>query len=809
MDLTLTLADEDIRRRRMVGSVTYSILPRPGAAGAADRRQIALEAVRLKIARVELSFAGGARRTEADAWLAARYEVRDDRLIVELDCTPRAEFGVRIDYRVEQPRLGLHFVPPDASRPERAVMVYSMSEPLQARYWVPCCDWPDARWTSDIHIQVAPPFAAVAIGRPIGAGAGLDDQSSRLRTYHWRQDTPVDPHMLGFAVGEFTELRGEWRGRPVLVYTHPRFREAARYTFRRVPDMLGFYSDFLGVEYPWPQFAHVVVQDHFHGGMEHIGFDMLAPSLLTESDDGDVPAESAEFNYVAHMLAHQWFGGLVNYARLPEAWVNEGFATYLHQLWHTQAASYDGDPGGGRDGQDWLAADLAQSAELVARFDVAGSSRAMVNEHLLDADQVYNFDAGKVYWKGAWVLHMLRRLVGDDAFRGALRLYLTRHSDPRRGDAGLGDTARFQKAAEDASGRDLSLFFDQWVRRGGTPRLAFEYAWDPGRGVARVTARQTQKIDRGNPPFALPIELYFGGPAAQRAPNVVLIDALQTWEFPLPAEPEVFCVDPHGVLLCTLAEKKPEPMWLAQVRRGPTALTRSRAIDKLRGTQTKEAAAALRDVLADEAEFWGTRRRAAFGLGAMRSDDALAALLAVERVGVAHPRVLEAVVNALAESDDSAAVHAALLRHAGAAARTRVRAAALRHLAQRRADVSLRPATLAALAEAARPACNRRVRDAALDALESLSDADSLPALLATTSLRGADRDASGGLAVRTIELVTRLAKKRSDLRPGVVEWLRGLPDGAHPRVRNAAERALRGLGDAGPESAALRRRAG
>lgn len=803
MDLTLVLSEDDIRNRRMRGVVEYTVAPRhEGRSLASDRRSLALEAVRLDVARVEAAFDSPAAAQRRPEWRPARFEARDERLFIELARAPHSEFRLRIEYSVERPRLGLHFVPADESRPERAAMVYSMSEPLQARCWLPSCDWPDARWTSDIRIRVAPPMSAVSIGVPVGEPARESDKPSPLVTHHWRQATPVDPHMLGFAVGEFTTLRDEWRGRPVLVYSHPRYAEAARYTFRRVPEMLEFYSRFTGVEYPWPQFSHVVVQDHFHGGMEHIGFDMLAPSLLTESDDGDLAAEDSEFNYVAHMLGHQWFGGLVNYARLPEAWVNEGFATYLHQLWHTQAASYDGDTGGGMHGEDWLAHDLARSAELVARFDVAGTSGPLVNESLSDPDQVYSFDAGKVYWKGAWVLHMLRRQVGDEAFRAALRLYLLRHSDPRRADAGLGDTARFQKAAEDASGRDLSLFFDQWVRRGGTPRLTVAYAWDAERGVARVTARQTQRIDAANPPFALPIELYFADAESSRTAAAVLTEAEQSWEFDLAAAPTVFCVDPHGVLLKSLTEKKPDPMWIEQLARGPTALARSQAIDRLRGVKSPEATAALRNALADESLFWGTRRRAAASLGAMRTEESLATLLAVERLGVAHPRVLEAVLDALGGYEDSPAVQAVLLRHAGAQARTRVRTAALRKLARCRADPALRSAALAALAEAARPACNRRVRDAALDALESMNDADALPALLGALDPRAADRDASGALTARTISLLVKLAADRGEQRSALLEFLSRFPDEAHRRVRDAVRRAKDQLRDAASQPA-------
>src|SRR5262249_22467350 len=182
-------------------------------------------------------------------------------------------------------------------------------------------DWPNARWTSDILVTVPAAYTAVANGVLRGKQQAADGQSV---TFHWHNDLPTDPHLMGFVFGELVELRDTWRGKPVVVWTQPGLEAAARYTFRRVPQMLDFYSKLTGVEFPYPGYTHVTVPDHHHGGMEHAGFSLLDARFLAAGEDGEWPPEFTESVLVSHMLAHQWFGGIVNYRSLSEAWLNEG-----------------------------------------------------------------------------------------------------------------------------------------------------------------------------------------------------------------------------------------------------------------------------------------------------------------------------------------------------------------------------------------------------------------------------------------------------------------------------------------------------
>lgn len=642
----------------MTGRVTYEIEP-SSYNHSARLDALDLDAVRMKIDAV--STASSADATD-DAWSPSAFEYDDKRLRIPFATalTAGRSLAVRIDYRVTSPPLGLHFVNAGLFGSGKTVAIYSMAEPLQARYWIPCHDWPDTRWPSDTFITVPRPLVAVAVGEPINTPSPATEPAGEPVTYHWRQSIPIDPHMFGFAVGEFTEIRDDSTARPpVSIFCHVRYAERARYSLRRSRDMIDFYSKLLGVEYPWTRFSHVLVEDHFHGGMEHVGFDMVAPSLLVTSSAGQESLSPVEFNYIAHMIGHQWFGGLANYQRITEAWLNEGFATYLHQNWQSQAHSYDGcedGPPGDRPSFDWTIDDLWRSRKMLVSFDKVGYSRPIVNESIREPGQIYEFDAGKIYWKGAWVLHMLRHRLGDERFFAAVRSYLSRH---RLGSVQTPDLiAAFQSPAghDDEiaamggiAGFGVREFFDQWVYRAGMPRLAVAVT-QGNNGDAVINVHQKQTINTENPPFRFPLDVVLRNHGGEKQVTLPISEELHEFRIPCGDGPDFVCFDPSLGLYATIAlQSKPASMWLNQLQFGPTAYSRAEAIEFARAHKSEfedhesELAEALLSRLTDESEFWGVRRRAAEALDDLNTEASRAVLHRVNPAEIRNPRVRRAV----------------------------------------------------------------------------------------------------------------------------------------------------------------------
>ncbi|MBI5863570.1 MAG: hypothetical protein HZB38_03495 [Planctomycetes bacterium] len=502
----------DIAEKAMSATVTHSIRAR-----------------RDGVASVELNAVGMTIQTVAvgEPPKPAEFSYDEDQLTIRLPRRLRVgdEEHIRIKYRVENPRLGLHFV---GELADDDFVIYSNAEPLQARYWLPCHDWPDTRWRGiDAIFTVPTGLRCVAVGEP----AKAEPPPTNEARFAWRLDVPIDPHLFGFAIGRYEEIQCESAGVPIFMYTQAEYAEQAKEAFADAPATLAHFAKLTGTPYPFPRYSHVVVPKHFHGGMEHAGLDMIAPTSFTANPRADW----VRYSYLAHMAAHQWFAGIVNYRHITEAWVNEGFGTYLHMLWQAEI-----------DGPKALRRELARSRGMVGRFDRAGRSRPMVNEEIARPVDIYGFGGGLIYWKGAWVLHMLRRELGDETFwRGVHRL-LEQH----RFDAI--DTADLRSAFEYVSVRDLRPFFDQWSYRDGVPRLLVTHAWNAEEKSLRVEIEQRQRIDDAHPPFDLPLELRFKVGDTDHDERMRITSRKTTVEIPLPGQPSSVLADPEVWLLANI-----------------------------------------------------------------------------------------------------------------------------------------------------------------------------------------------------------------------------------------------------------------
>ena len=171
---------------------------------------------------------------------------------------------------------------------------------------------------------------------------------------------------------------------------------------------------------------------------------------------------------IVHEIAHQWFGNAVTEGDWDDVWLSEGFATYFTHLFVEHA-----------EGRDAFVAGLRADRDQIRAFDLKNPGYRIVHDNLADMKQVTT-GAG-TYQKGAWTLHMLRGVVGDEAFWSGIREYYRLYRDKNA------STADFRRVMEEASGSDLGWFFDQWLTRGGM--LKVEGPVVLGRGGARAAPR--------------------------------------------------------------------------------------------------------------------------------------------------------------------------------------------------------------------------------------------------------------------------------------------------------------------------------
>src|SRR5690606_4973139 len=265
------------------------------------------------------------------------------------------------------------------------------------------------------------------------------------RTDHWVLDQPHAPYLAAIVVGEFAEVKDTVDQLPLRYIVEMEFEQGARKVFRHTPEMVRFFSENLGVAFPWPNYDQIVVRDFVSGAMENTTASIFMEALNLDERE----AIDSEWDYIiAHELFHQWFGNLVtleSWANLP---LNEAFADYSEYLWMEH-----------HEGMD--PADMHHVRSLEDYFSEAEEKQVDLIRYYYDTGEDM-FDHHS-YAKGGRVLHMLRKYLGDEAFFASLNLYLTKHAYSSV------EIHDLRMAFEEVSGRDMNWFFNQWFMASGHP----------------------------------------------------------------------------------------------------------------------------------------------------------------------------------------------------------------------------------------------------------------------------------------------------------------------------------------------------
>ncbi len=528
------------------------------------------------------------------------------------------------------PRRGLYFIRPDDAYPNKRVEAWTQGQDEDSRHWFPCYDYPNEMATSEIHVTVPEPYTTIANGELTSLDPGPEPGT---RTFHWRQTVPHVTYLTSVCVGEFGEVRDEWDGIPVTYHVAPGREDDAREIFKNTPEMVRLFSERTGVRYPYAKYAQVVVQDFIFGGMENVSATTLTDTVMY---DRRARIDQDAENLIAHELAHQWFGDLLTCRDWSHGWLNEGFATFFEQVWAEHFKGPD----------EW---------RYLLQNEIDGYLReASTNYRRPIVCNVYHspidlFDR-HLYEKGGIVLNMLRRLLGDELFWKAIRRYALTH----RGTNVV--TPDLQKAIEDATGRNLDWFFDQWVYGAGHPELKAEFTWDEERKQAKVSFKQTQEGEQVAKAFRLPLNIDFRPDAGERqAFRVEMTEREQAFYFTLAAKPKLVRIDPGADVLKALDFQRSGEMLREQLANDEDVLGRIDAARALGKKGDPEAIAALGLAVRDDG-FWGVQAEAARALGGIRATAAMDELLAA--IHVSHAKARRAVLTALGEFRDERAAEA-------------------------------------------------------------------------------------------------------------------------------------------------------
>jgi aminopeptidase N len=299
---------------------------------------------------------------------------------------------------------------------------------------------------------------------------------------------------------------------PVTNWVFPENKNEGYNDYESTDDILAFYTKYIG-PYPYKKLANVQSKTIF-GGMENAG----AIFYFENSVNGKHDQETL----FAHEIVHQWFGNMATEKSFAHIWLSEGFATYLTHLYIES-----------KYGKDSLEHRMAKDRDDINVF-LKSSPRPVVDS-TKDLMSLLNDNS---YQKGGWVLHMLRRELGDSIFHQSIRNYYQAFAGKNA------DTRDLQRVFEKTSGKDLQQFFTQWLYRPENPDLKISWQVMADQSI-KLNIRQLQKTV-----FSFPLEIAFVGADGKKINRIYRIDKVENNFVFKPASKMVSLVaDPNVSLL--------------------------------------------------------------------------------------------------------------------------------------------------------------------------------------------------------------------------------------------------------------------
>ncbi len=603
----------DIAQQAIAG--TCKIRLRPVRDGITE---LDLDAVSLRIDSVTISD-----RIEAKPDLdkaKCKFDYDGEFLKIYLDKSTQAgvPIEIAIAYAAEQPQRGIYFVKPTEAQPNKPTQVWTQGEDEDSRYWFPCFDYPGQLATSEIRIRVPKDLIVISNGELIEV-----TNHKKEKTYHWSQKEVHPSYLMTLAIGDFVEVKDEWKGKPVTYYVDKsRTAEEAILTMGKTPRMIEFFSQKYGYDYAFPKYAQVCVADFIFGGMENTSTTLLTDRCVLDQRAA-LDNRSSE-SLVAHELAHQWFGDLLVIKHWSHAWVKEGAATYAEVLWTDheygaeEAAYYR----------------LGEARNYITE-DRDRYRRPMVTHVYREAIELYD---RHIYEKGGCVYHMLRSELGDDLFWKAIHHFVRTNAHKTV------ETIDLLRAIEEATGKNCMFLFDQYVFRGGHPEYKIGYSWDSENNLAKVTVSQTQDelFD-----LKIPIGFGFAESSETQVFTVRVFEKDQAFYFPLKQKPNYISFDRHNNHLKQVTLEYGIAELKAGLQYDPDPLARIQAAEALAKKAGLESVKILGKALLEES-FWGVRVEIAENLASIKLDQAFEAL--ANGLEDENAKVRTAVLSGLAQN---------------------------------------------------------------------------------------------------------------------------------------------------------------
>lgn len=388
---------------------------------------------------------------------------------------------------------------------------FSDNWPNRAHNWIPCVDHPADKATVEFIVTAPSHYQIISNGILIEE----TNLSDNKKLTHWKEDVPLPTKVMAVGAADFAvNYVGDVNCIPVSSWVFPEDRKDGFYDYEQAKEILFFFINYIG-PYGYKKLANIQSKTIF-GGMENA-------SAIFYSENS-VNGKREEEDLLAHEIVHQWFGNMATEKSFAHLWLSEGFATYLSHVYMED-----------KYGVEKL--NEIMRAERDEVLDFVKSSHKPVVDSVSPYMQLLNPNS---YQKGGWILHMLRRELGDSVFKKAVRQYYAAYAGKNA------DTKDLQKVFETVSGKKLEFFFQQWLHNTVNPSLKLSWKYLSKEKKIQATLIQIQN----GAAFNLPIEVEISFADGKKIIKRLMVDnQSKKVDWPVTGKPVSIRLDPKVSLL--------------------------------------------------------------------------------------------------------------------------------------------------------------------------------------------------------------------------------------------------------------------
>jgi aminopeptidase N len=585
-----------------------------------DLKEIEVDAGQMKINAVKLA---------TGAALKYRYD-DGEHLFITLDKAypANADLRIAIDYTAT-PQKGLTFITPTPDDPSRPNQIWSQGESQDNHYWFPCYDYPNDKATTELIAHVEEGYQVISNG--VLAGSAPDPEK-KTHAWHWKMDKPYSSYLVSIIVGKFAEVKDEVRGVPVVSYVYPSEVDNARLSFGKLAQMVAFFSERIGVDFPYAKYAQTTVRD-FGGGMENI-----TATTLTDNSVHDKRAhlDVSSDGLISHELAHSWFGDLLTCKDWGHLWLNESFATFMEATWTEHDLGK----------ADYLY-EMYNNQQAALRAWAQGNRRPIVVKRYPNPDALFDVYP---YPRGGATINMIRFVLGEELFWRAINHYAKKNAYQNV------ETQQLVVAIEEATGQNLQWFFDEWLYKMGQPEFEIASTYDEAAKSVKLTVKQTQKADEARPWFqspeffTMPVDVAITTASGEHVQRVWIDAKDKEFTFNIDSKPLIVNFDRGNIWIKQVKFERSEDELAYQLLHDADVMGRVRAAIELKSRNTAAAINALSKAATAD-NFWAVRVEATRALAELKNEAARPAL--IEAVNDKDSRVRREAVRALGQYKDA------------------------------------------------------------------------------------------------------------------------------------------------------------